>query len=69
MIVVAWTIWVVMVLITTTVCRLGPAGIGLAIRVGGRGRGRVFIRRFTSLAWFVVDAAYCCRVSVDRNMT
>lgn len=68
MIVVAWAILVV-VLVATTVCRLGPAGVGLTIRVGRRGRGRVFIRGFTGLAWFVVNTAYCYRVSVDRNTT
>jgi len=68
-IMVAWAVWVVVMLVATTVCRLSPARIGLTIRVGGRRRGRVFVRGFTSLARFVVNAAYCCRVSVDKDTT
>ena len=37
MIMVAWTIWVLTV-VAATICRLSPAGVGLAVRLGG-GRG------------------------------
>jgi len=57
MLVLAWTIWVLMV-VATTIRRSGSAGIRFAVRVGGRRRGGVFVGRFASLAWFVVDAAY-----------